>query len=59
MFLRQSERPSLAPTQYNWQNYSLYILILSAVDHRALKPVTSGWSLPGIFQHMGTTSCQC
>jgi len=27
MFLPQSERPSSAPTQYNWQNYSLSSII--------------------------------
>jgi len=32
MFLPQSERPSFAPTQYNWQNYSFYILIFSFLN---------------------------
>jgi hypothetical protein len=35
VFLPQSERPSFAPIQHNWQNYSfVYILILRFFDMR-------------------------
>jgi len=29
VFLPQSERPSFAPVQYNWQNYSFLLFLCS------------------------------
>jgi hypothetical protein len=39
MFLLQSERPSFAPIQYNWQNYYSFILIFTTPVNTGVRQI--------------------